>query len=228
MIAGLSAERYHHRLEAYRTAITSQEGVTEAAHEYLAGGAGEPGQLVFSFNFSGNLAVLEDHIWASLVATGETPNRQLTAVSERLIQYQAGGEAVLTAVFRNVAAAEYSRVREALDSIFGNLEVRNLTRDYNDKTRVLSYNFESGQAMVELERANGTPDVTIKGGYRRLDESNDNAVTFGISIPLQIFNRNQGAIAEAQHRLAKVQQERRAAELKINQNFLEAYQSLVS
>ena len=155
VIAGLSAERYHHRLEAYRTAITSQEGVTEAAHEYLAGGAGEPGQLVFSFNFSGNLAVLEDHIWASLVATGETPNRQLTAVSERLIQYQAGGEAVLTAVFRNVAAAEYSRVREALDSIFGNLEVRNLTRDYNDKTRVLSYNFESGQAMVELDATLG-------------------------------------------------------------------------
>ena len=86
---------------------------------------------------------------------------------------------------------------------------------------------ERRQAMVDLERANGAPDVTIKGGYRRLDESNDNAVTFGISIPLQIFNRNQGAIAEAQHRLAKVQQERRAAELKINQNFLEAYQSLV-
>ncbi|HCY12939.1 MAG TPA: hypothetical protein DG414_03775, partial [Gammaproteobacteria bacterium] len=137
----------------YRTAITSQEGVTETAHEYLAGGAGEPGQLVFSFNFSGNLAVLEDHIWASLAATGETPNRQLTAVSERLIQYQAGGEAVLTAVFRNVAAAEYSRVREALDGIFGNLEVRNLTRDYGDQAQTLIYRFESGQAMVELDAA---------------------------------------------------------------------------
>ena len=60
---------------------------------------------------------------------------------------------MLTAVFRNVAAAEYSRVREALDGIFGNLEVRNLTRDYGDQAQTLIYRFESGQAMVELDAA---------------------------------------------------------------------------
>ncbi|MCH8156833.1 MAG: TolC family protein [Nitrospinae bacterium] len=83
------------------------------------------------------------------------------------------------------------------------------------------------EAVVNLERSKRIPDITLKGGYRRLEETNDNAVTFGISIPLQFFNRNQGAIAESQHRLAQIQKKRQAAELEITQNFLEAYQVLV-
>ena len=155
VIAGLSAERYHHRLEAYRDAVASQTGVSELSHEYLAGSADAPGQLVLSFSYGGNLATLEDYIWTSLAATGETPNRQLSAVSERLIQYQVGGEAVLMAVFSNVVPTEYARIRESLDGIFDTLGVRNLSRDYDDKTQVLSYRFESGQAMVELDAALG-------------------------------------------------------------------------
>ena len=111
--------------------------------------------MVFSFSYDGNLAVLEDRIWASLADAGETPNRQLSAVSDRLIQYQAGAEAVLTAVFANVASSEYAGIRESLDGIFDTLGVRNLSRDYDDKTQTLSYRFESGQAMADLDSALG-------------------------------------------------------------------------
>jgi len=81
--------------------------------------------------------------------------------------------------------------------------------------------------VVDLERSRGIPDVTLKGGYRRLEETSDNAITFGISIPLKFFNRNQGAISEARHKLAQTKEERRAAELEMAQTFLEAYQALV-
>jgi len=83
------------------------------------------------------------------------------------------------------------------------------------------------KAILELEQAKRTPDITIKGGYRRLEQTNDNAITFGISVPLKFFNRNQGAISEAQNNLAKTKEERRAAEIIANKNFLEAYQALV-
>jgi len=83
------------------------------------------------------------------------------------------------------------------------------------------------KAILELEQAKRTPDITIKGGYRRLEQTNDNAITFGVSVPLKFFNRNQGAISEAQNNLAKTKEERRAAEIIANKNFLEAYQALV-
>jgi outer membrane protein, heavy metal efflux system len=83
------------------------------------------------------------------------------------------------------------------------------------------------QAILELEQSKRTPDITLKGGYRRLEQTNDNAITFGVSVPLKIFDSNQGAISEAQNNLAKVKEERRAAIIILKKNFLEAYESLV-
>ena len=86
---------------------------------------------------------------------------------------------------------------------------------------------ERGQAVIDLEQSKRIPDVTLKGGYRRLEETNDNAITFGVSIPLKFFNQNQGAISEAQNKLAQTKEERRAAKLEMTKTFLEAYQTLV-
>ena len=83
------------------------------------------------------------------------------------------------------------------------------------------------KAILELEQSKRTPDITLKGGYRRLEQTSDNAITFGISVPLKFFDRNQGAISEAQNNLAKTKEERRAAEIILKKNFLEAHQSLV-
>ena len=86
---------------------------------------------------------------------------------------------------------------------------------------------EKRKAILELEQSKRTPDITLKGGYRRLEQTSDDAITFGISVPLKFFDRNQGAISEAQNNLAKTKEERRAAEIILKKNFLEAHQSLV-
>jgi outer membrane protein, heavy metal efflux system len=83
------------------------------------------------------------------------------------------------------------------------------------------------QAEIGREEANSIPDITIQGGYRRLEQTNDNAVNIGFSIPLQFFDRNQGAIAEARHNLIRIQEEKRSAEIEMTQTFLNAYQTLV-
>jgi len=84
------------------------------------------------------------------------------------------------------------------------------------------------QALVQVERANAIPNITINGGYRRLNETDDNAVLFGISVPLPLFNRNQGSIVEARHRLAKAEAERRAAEVRVTSALSDAYKALAT
>jgi cobalt-zinc-cadmium efflux system outer membrane protein len=48
---------------------------------------------------------------------------------------------------------------------------------------------------TRLQRAIRSPNMTVGGGYKR--NAMDNSFVFGITLPLQIFNRNQGAIMRA-------------------------------
>ena len=84
------------------------------------------------------------------------------------------------------------------------------------------------KAVIELEKANRTPDLTIGGGMQRFNETGDNSFVFGISIPLTLFDRNQGGILEAKYNLAKAQEERKATEVWVHTRLSEAYQSLAS
>ena len=83
------------------------------------------------------------------------------------------------------------------------------------------------QAVLDSELAKSIPNVTLQGGFRRLETTNDNAITFGISIPLQLFNQNQGRIEEARHRLGKVQAQKRVTTISVRNKLSEAYNTLV-
>lgn len=52
-------------------------------------------------------------------------------------------------------------------------------------------------AELKLAQAQARPDLTIGGGVRRLEESDDFALVFSVQLPLALRNRNQGAIREA-------------------------------
>ncbi|MGE3539166.1 MAG: TolC family protein [Candidatus Tectimicrobiota bacterium] len=84
------------------------------------------------------------------------------------------------------------------------------------------------QAALDLAGAQRIPDPTIGGGLRHGRETSDNALVMQLSLPLPIFNRNQGGILEARYRLAKVQEERRAAEVQVRSALAEAYGALAS
>lgn len=85
---------------------------------------------------------------------------------------------------------------------------------------------EERQAQLEVEISKEIPNLTLSGGYRRLEETSDNALVFGVSIPLPLFNRNQGAIDEARSLLAKTEKEKRAFELKTTRALSETYGAL--
>jgi len=61
-----------------------------------------------------------------------------------------------------------------------------------------------------------------------VNEAGAAALVLSFSIPLPVVNRNQGAILEAQHRLAKAGEERRAAIVRVQAALAAAYATLTA
>jgi len=57
-------------------------------------------------------------------------------------------------------------------------------------------------ARVDLVKAERIPDVKVDLLYRRLEASKENAFDMGFSIPLPLFDRNQGRLREARAEVA--------------------------
>jgi cobalt-zinc-cadmium efflux system outer membrane protein len=72
---------------------------------------------------------------------------------------------------------------------------------------------EERRAAVALEETARVPDVTVGAGGRHFSDNGDNALVFGVTIPLPVLDRNQGKIEEARHRLAAARLEQEAAEV---------------
>jgi cobalt-zinc-cadmium efflux system outer membrane protein len=85
----------------------------------------------------------------------------------------------------------------------------------------------AGRAAVQLEEARGIPNVSIGAGPRYYSDTNDAALVFEFSVPLPLFDRNQGGIREAQERLAKSAMEQTAADVSIRAALGGAYERLL-
>ncbi len=83
-------------------------------------------------------------------------------------------------------------------------------------------------AAVDLEEANAVPNLRVGAGARWFAETDDNSFIVEFSIPIPLFDRNQGGIAEARHRAAKAKAERRAVELKLNAALATGYTRLAN
>ncbi len=70
------------------------------------------------------------------------------------------------------------------------------------------------QATVNLELANRIPDLTLGAGIRRTDVP-DNTYEASLSIPIPIFNRNQGTVEKARALTGQALQEKAAREIQI-------------
>jgi cobalt-zinc-cadmium efflux system outer membrane protein len=85
---------------------------------------------------------------------------------------------------------------------------------------------EQRRAVLSLEESRRVPDVLVGVGGRRFNEDEDHAAVLELSLPLPIFDRNQGAIVEATERLAKAQAQRAAAEASVRSALTRAYHQL--
>lgn len=140
-------------------------------------------------------------IAATLVESGrEPPLRALRAKT-----------ATLEAVGRvRAAEADYASAQRALAALWGGAE--NLPDPVageqaaaallGDPAAVLDVQLAEAElaaaiAVERRERTLSTPDVTLSVGGRRLAASDETAMVVGVSMPLGVFDRNQGNIAAA-------------------------------
>lgn len=82
------------------------------------------------------------------------------------------------------------------------------------------------RAALDLEQAQARQDVTVGGGVRFLREGNDAAFVAGLSVPLPVRNRNQGAIRAAREHVAGAELQRDATEADLRARFTAAWQDL--
>lgn len=110
----------------------------------------------------------------------------------------------------------------------GRLEEFSAIADTNELQQRLSQNpqlarwenqIARGKAALDLEKAKGLPDIGLGGGGTNYSETDDNAFLFGMSIPLPIFNRNQGGKKEAAYNISKYYEQQKAARVAIWNQF---------
>lgn len=84
------------------------------------------------------------------------------------------------------------------------------------------------RAVLALARAYAVPDLTLGAGARRVEENSETGAVVSLSIPIPLFNRNQGNIAAAHTRILKGERESLAAKTIVSGVLLEAYGRLAA
>lgn len=82
------------------------------------------------------------------------------------------------------------------------------------------------EAEIKLADARRVPNVTVGGGVRRLEGSGHEALVFGFSMPLQLFDRNQGSVAEARALLGRTKANQKAEGARLAAVLLGFYEEL--
>ena len=77
---------------------------------------------------------------------------------------------------------------------------------------------DTATAQVRLARSQRVPDLMVSASARRLEQTNDVAAVFGVSIPLNVFNNGRAGIAVAEAQREQSDAQRRAALLDAEQD----------
>jgi len=84
------------------------------------------------------------------------------------------------------------------------------------------------RAALSSERAARIPDLQVSVGLQYFQEDSTDAITFGIGLPLPLFDRNRGNITAAEHTVTKTEAERQAAITRLETELSEAHSALTS
>jgi cobalt-zinc-cadmium efflux system outer membrane protein len=107
----------------------------------------------------------------------------------------------------------------------GNLEDLQLKALQNrPDLRAAQQGVTAANSQYDLQRAMGKPDVTVQANYSHVNGIN--AATFYGSIPLPIFNRNQGEIARTRFAITQAQEQEKATNGQALTDVRDAYEGL--
>jgi cobalt-zinc-cadmium efflux system outer membrane protein len=134
-------------------------------------------------------AAPESHVTKALLEVYE-----LEAGQQRLAQQQADAEAELLALLGDVHVPMH-RVRGMFDqSPLTGLDEADIVPP--PSLNAATSRLESAQAALREAKAERLPDLGVFASYGRIRPTGDSFIEAGVSIPIPLFNRNQGLVAE--------------------------------
>lgn len=124
----------------------------------------------------------------------------------------------------------FAKARGELGSVLPILTLQQLQERIHQNPELARWSTEltQRQALVELEKTKAIPDVTVSLGVSEYLLTNSYGLVASASMPLPVFDRNQGGILEAERRRTKAIDERHAAEVRVGTALSTAYQALAT
>jgi cobalt-zinc-cadmium efflux system outer membrane protein len=183
-----------------------QQTVDVSEHQFKVGGLSENDYLMIKLQLLQFQSDLEQAQLAKVQALSDL--RQLLGYESVSQNYDVAGP------------FEYQPVN-------GNLEDLQLKALQNrPDLRAAQQGVTAANSQLTLQKANGKPDVTVQANYSHVNGLN--AATLYGSIPLPIFNRNQGEIARARFAITQAQELEKAINGQALTDVYDAYQGLRS
>jgi cobalt-zinc-cadmium efflux system outer membrane protein len=103
-----------------------------------------------------------------------------------------------------------------------NLEMK--AADIRPDLRAAFQSVTAATSQYDLAKANGKQDVTVSVNYSHVNGLN--ASTFYVSVPLPIFDRNQGEIARTRYTITQAEEQKRSVQGQVMTDIREAYEAL--
>jgi outer membrane protein, heavy metal efflux system len=154
-------------------------------------------------------------------------------VSAARIELDQAKRALITA--QQQLAAQWGSANAQFDRVIGDLErvtylpnLENLSLKLSRNPEVARWPLETAkrEATLRLQQADAVPNLTLSAGPRYISETGEWTNVIGFSLPLPLWNRNEGAILEARAQLAKTDDEKRSAVVRLSTDLNEAYQTV--
>ena len=146
----------------------------------------------------------------------EQTRRELTATRKQLSLLWRSS----SPQFRRVLGNLESRVE------IPSFEVLQQRLDKNPITLHSIKNIEQHRALVEIEKLRRIPDITVGAGVRRYTRADETTALINVSIPIPLFDFNQGNLQAANQRVGKAIDEQAATDLQLRSELTTAYEAL--
>jgi cobalt-zinc-cadmium efflux system outer membrane protein len=116
------------------------------------------------------------------------------------------------AVFMGETSPKFASVSGRLDATSRAPTFQTVIAAIDANPQLVKWNAIYAQRNAELllARLKPYPDVRLAAGWRHFNDTNDDAVRLTVSVPIPVFDQNQGNILSAQQSLAKTRAEREA------------------
>lgn len=183
-----------------------QSTVDISEHQYQVGGLSENDYLMIK------LQLLQ---FESDLEQGQLAKAQALSDLRQLLGYES-----VTADYDVAGDFQYEPMKVNLDD----LQVKALQN--RPDLRAAQQGVTAADSQYQLQKANGKVDVTVSGNYSHVNAIN--AATVALSVPLPIFDRNQGEIARARYAITQAQELQIATNGQALTDVRDAYEGLQS